>query len=69
MSTWHHDKSQTRLYDDVLWTVVTDPPNGTRVIQRFHNEDQCQFFIRRLRTYSPEEADRSYVLPPYSSGE
>jgi hypothetical protein len=68
MATWHQDQAAKckgfRLYDDVLWNVVTDPPNGTRSIMQFAPEATAQEYGRYLAAKQPAAHRFTYILKP-----
>lgn len=63
MSTWHQDRanSQTRLYHQTDWTVVSDPPNGMRTLYTFPTEAGAR---AALATWREAGQEYLYLLPP-----
>lgn len=57
MGTWHQDKScHTPLWHTTKWTVVEDPPDGTRCVSRWDTAEQASAHSAKI--------PHSYVLPP-----
>lgn len=56
MATWHQLRRPVRLDHPTEWSVVIDPPHGTRCIMGFTDET-------RAREYAAK-SPHAYVLPP-----
>jgi hypothetical protein len=67
MATWHQMQARKRglrLYDDVLWNVVTDPPNECTSIRQFATEAMAKDFLAELRITDPRAVGFSFILRP-----
>ncbi|CAG9228576.1 hypothetical protein [Burkholderia vietnamiensis] len=55
MSTWHQDRNPMPLWHPTQWTLVIDPPNQMRSVERFDTAEAANF-AAKLRG--------GYVIPP-----
>lgn len=64
MATWHQERAPVKLYHEMEWTVVIDPPNQMRALYRTSTRELAEVYLRGLKANNPGVARFAYVLKP-----